>query len=212
MRSRDCPAWEYDKIPEARNIILERAGQLLLSLRTDLRECSVVAADTRKSHAHLFEKLTPAKCDYYAGHYRGESFPCLQDYRVQIASDPLVGADPANVVGEMAQLEADVLASISKLDAFVATGRSRVANLIQIVRVAALVFAQFLTIHPYANGNGHAGRIIVCALLGRYGFWMKHWTVEPRPLDPPYSEAIAEYRRGYVSKLEKFILECAKWG
>lgn len=212
MHPLGCPSWEYDNIVGSRDTIRDRASHLLLRLRADLGECSIVASDTRNSHAELFTGLTPANHDYYAGHYRGEAYRCLQHYRVHIVSDPLVGTNPEDVLGEMAQLGSDVLDAISALDAFVSTRRSRVAILIQVVRVAARVFAQFLTTHPYANGNGHAGRLIVCALLGRYGFWMKRWTVEPRPLDPPYSPAIADYRRGYISALEKFILECAKWG
>jgi Fic/DOC family len=212
MHPRDCPAWEYDKIAGARDVIRERWAELLLGLRADRDQCSAVASDTRSSHAYFFAKLTPAKCDYYAGNFRGEAFRCLQYYRVQIESDPLVGAVPEEVVVQMAQLSTTIADAIGVLDAFAASGRSRVANLWQVVRVAARVFAEFLTIHPYANGNGHAGRLIVCTLLGRYGFWMKRWSVEPRPPDPPYSRAIADYRRGYVADLEKLILECARWG
>lgn len=212
MHPRHCPEWEYDNIPEARDAVRERAVQLLLRLRSSGDECKTTAVDTRSSHAQLFDKLTPTGFDYYAGHYRGEPFPCLLHYRVGIKADPLVGAEPHEVIGEMAQLEGDVLESVSVLDAFVAQGRSRVANLLQIVKVAARLFVQFLTIHPYANGNGHAGRLVVCALLGRYGFWMSKWNVEPRPVEPAYSQSIASYRRGYIVALEKFILECAKWG
>jgi hypothetical protein len=156
--------------------------------------------------------LTPPRCDYYAGHYRGEELRCLKHYTVGIKSDPMVGYDPQLVLGEMSLLETTIRDAIVALDAFVASGRKPVACLIQIVKVAARVFELFLRIHPYANGNGHMGRLIVCALFGRYGFWMSRWTVEPRPKDPPYSSAIAQYRRGNVADLEKFMLECAKWG
>jgi fido (protein-threonine AMPylation protein) len=192
MHPHDCPSWEYDSIAGAREIIRERAIRLLLRLRATTDECSAVASETRNSHAELFAQLTPSKHDYYAGHFRGEAYRCLLHYRVQVASDPLVGTNPEDVIGEMTQLNTYVIEAISALDAFVSTGRSRVAKLIRVVQVAARVFVQFLTIHPYANGNGHAGRLIVCALLGRYGFWMKRWDVEPRPVDPPYTQAIAD--------------------
>lgn len=214
MHPRDCPSWEYERVPNAHQLLLERSDQLLLRLRADPQECSAVASDTRKAHADLYVRLTPAKCDYYAGHYRGESYRCLLNYRVEVPSDPLVGTNPDSVLSEMAELETDVIASISELDTYVASGRSRVAKLLQIVRVAARIFIQFLTTHPYANGNGHAGRLIVIALLGRYGFWMKRWTVEPRPLpqqELDYADAIYAYRRGRVDQLEKFILADARW-
>jgi hypothetical protein len=212
MHPRDCPEWEYDRIPNARVTVRDRAVQLLLQLRADRDRCATVASETRPAHAELFQGLTPARCDYYAGHYRGEELRCLKHYPVGIASDPMVGYDPQLVLGEMGLLGTTIRDGIVALDAFVASGRSRVACLIQIVKVAAHVFELFLRIHPYANGNGHAGRLIVCALFGRYGFWMSRWTVEPRPKDPPYSGAIAQYRRGTVADLEKFMLECAKWG
>lgn len=212
MHPRDCPGWEYDRISGARATVRARSVQLLIGLRADANECSVVCADTRPSHASLYQGLTPAKCDYYAGHYRGEDYRCLKYYRVQIQGDPMVGYDPELVLGEMQQLETTIRDAIAALDKFVQPSRSRPACLIQITRVAARVFELFLRIHPYANGNGHMGRLIVCALFGRYGFWMNRWTVEPRPQDPPYSSSIAAYRRGYVADLEKFLLECAKWG
>jgi len=44
---------------------------------------------------------------------------------------------------------------------------------------ACSIFVTFLQIHPYANGNGHAARLVVWAILGRYGYWPKSWPIEP---------------------------------
>jgi fido (protein-threonine AMPylation protein) len=212
VHPKDCPGWEYDDVNGARDLIKGRAAAVLLRLRQDKVECTNTASETRTVHTELFQGLTPARCDYFAGHYRGEDFRCLKNYRVQIAADPMVGRDPDTVIADVAGLAAIIQEGIADLDAFAAAGRSRPALLVHLVRVAARVFQIFLTIHPYANGNGHAARVLVCAILGRYGFWPSRWTVEPRPADPPYSPAIAAHRRGKTEPLEKFLLDCAKWG
>jgi hypothetical protein len=72
--------------------------------------------------------------------------------------------------------------------------------------VAARVFEHFLCVHPYANGNGHAARLALIAILGRCGFWTTRFPIEPRPPDPPYGEAIVAYRNGDPLPLELYIL------
>jgi len=81
-------------------------------------------------------------------------------------------------------------------------------KLLYVVVFACRVFVEFLTIHPYADGNGHAARFVIWSLLGRYGYWPRRWTVDPRPPDPPYGTMIAEYRGGNPEPLEKYVLGC----
>jgi len=75
------------------------------------------------------------------------------------------------------------------------------------VRIAARLFCDFLTIHPYANGNGHTGRFLVWLVLGRFGYWPKKWHLHPRPNLPgyDYSKAIADARSGSPEALEEMI-------
>lgn len=213
MHPRDCPAWEYESIGGYQQILLDRSAELLLNFRTDRDQCATAAIESRPTHARLYLDLTPAKCPYFAGHFRGEEFRCLKHYTVgTLDGDPAVGYAPIDVQDAMRDLEKAIRQGLNSLDQFVASGRSRVAGLIQIVRVAARIFELFLRIHPYANGNGHAARIFVCALLGRYGFWPSTWAIEPRTKDPRYIQSIKAYRTGRTEDLERFILECAKWG
>jgi len=73
------------------------------------------------------------------------------------------------------------------------------------VTVCCRALEHFLRIHPYANGNGHAARFLVWAILWRYGYWTRRW-----PLDgsPPYHALLSRYRDGDVEPLEKFLLAC----
>ena len=61
---------------------------------------------------------------------------------------------------------------------------------------AALVHAQFETIHPFADGNGRTGRALVHVVLRRRG-------VAPHYV-PPVSVAIAATRQRYIDGLTSF--------
>jgi len=64
------------------------------------------------------------------------------------------------------------------------------------VTQAALLHAQFETIHPYGDGNGRLGRILIGWLLARRGVIAK--------LPPPVSVLIARDPGGYISGLHLF--------
>jgi hypothetical protein len=82
--------------------------------------------------------------------------------------------------------------------------------LLRCVAVAARAFQEFLTVHPYADGNGHMGRFIVWVVLMRYGYRPTRWTIEPRPSVAGYGQAISRARRGGPQALEAVILDALK--
>jgi len=61
---------------------------------------------------------------------------------------------------------------------------------------AALLHAQFETIHPYGDGNGRLGRILIGWVLARRRLVDK--------LPPPISVLIARDPGGYISGLHLF--------
>ena len=75
--------------------------------------------------------------------------------------------------------------------------------LVELVEILAKVLAQFLGIHPFVNGNGHAGRLLVLVLLARAGFPPADWSVDGKKT---YDAALYAYRRGTTAPLEDFIL------
>ncbi len=83
---------------------------------------------------------------------------------------------------------------------------AKAEKLLYVVTFACQVFELILRIHPYANGNGHAARFVLVAILGRYGYWLRQW-LDPRPPDPPYTQLITDYRSGNREPLERFILQ-----
>ena len=61
---------------------------------------------------------------------------------------------------------------------------------------AALVHAQFETIHPFADGNGRAGRALIHVVLKRRGV--------ARAYVPPISVVLAAHRDRYIAGLTRF--------
>lgn len=68
---------------------------------------------------------------------------------------------PPNTVGDL----------LADLERFIHDERSNLPPLVKI----ALVHAQFETIHPFLDGNGRMGRLLIAALL-------EHWHLLPEPL------------------------------
>jgi len=207
MHPADCPTWEYRQHPHAGAVGI-RCEAILNSLRNGKLPIDATLRDTRPLHADMFVNLTPATCPYYAGRYRGEKPRCLRHHPVTIQSDPRVGAAPARVAPDLANLNAHIIGvGLKTLDTAFAKSDSELPpeeKLNYLVIFACRVMVEFFRIHPYVNGNGHVGRLIVWLLLARFGYWPKKW-----PLDgtPSYSTLIKQYRDGDRLPLQKFVLE-----
>ena len=211
MHPPDCPKWEYDNHPQREPILKTEIKSLLLDLRKRNIDSVHTAADTRVIHKRLFCNLTPPDASYYAGHYRGEEFSCLKFNKVGIRGDPRVGYAPHLVPGHMMDLFRVIRASMVGLDSGFLLPHSQLPmrdKILYAVIAVCKVFEQFLRIHPYVNGNGHAARFIIWAMLGRYGIWPIRFPVDPRPSDPPYTDCITAYRRGDPQPLERFVFQC----
>ena len=205
-----CPPWEYKDWGDHQQVLREE----LIGLLTQLREGDVSVEregrDTRPIHLELFRRLTPSDQRYFAGHYRGEDFPCLIDYDVGVRGDVSVGATCDAVGAAMDAFGEELIAAVSALDASFGVPNAELSQeqkLYGAVVVAARVFTEFLTVHPYANGNGHIARFLVWLVLGRYKYWPNAWTIEPRPNVTNYGTAISSHRRGRAAELERMILE-----
>jgi hypothetical protein len=74
------------------------------------------------------------------------------------------------------------------------------------VKFACQAFVAILTIHPFANGNGHVARSLLWAILIHFGYAVPAWTIDPRPPFPEYASMIAAHRRGNVDLLERFVI------
>jgi fido (protein-threonine AMPylation protein) len=200
-----CPDWEYENHPQRASVAHNIAAVFLKPLARGRIDTMAIAADSRSIHGEVFRDVAPLGYPHFAGHYRGEHLDCLRYYSVGVPGDSRVGAPPSAVFFLMSEIGKKVRAAIIALDANVAlTNQERLRYLSALVCHALVAF---FTVHPYANGNGHAGRIIVWSIMGRYGHFSRRWTIDPRPPDPPYTTLITEYRSGNRTPLEEYIIE-----
>lgn len=206
MHPASCPSWEYKDHPNYPQLA-GRCRGVLVSLRTGGIQIDDGLKDTRPFHEVMFVGLTPKDCTYFAGHFRGEAFKCLQFYDVRIPGDDAVGTVSDYVAGDLANFTANILqAGLAASTAAFQLPNAHLPEedkLMYLVQYASKVLVEFLRIHPYANGNGHVGRFLVWLLLARFGYWPKKW---PLNTSPPYHQLIFEYRQGKHDPLEEFIL------
>jgi hypothetical protein len=207
MHPPDCPVFEYEQHPR-RPDLLTGTADLIVVLRQGFIQGTPFLSDSRSTHERLFADLAPPQCPYFAGHYRGEEFRCLKYYAVSVGQDSMVGHPPQVVARSMSDLGKSISAAILTLDAAHRDPRyTREQRLVATVQVACDVFVRFLTVHPYANGNGHIGRFLMWVILGRYGYWPNRWPVDPRPNVKKYGELISRHRRGDWQPLVREVLD-----
>lgn len=208
MHPSDCPEWEYKDHPDSTRLLPGLCTSLLSYLHVNYLMTMAVACETRPAHRAMFVKLTPPDCHYYAGNYRGSEYRCLRYYEVGVGGDPRVGLEARRVRQAMDTLGSDIRKDLGLLDAVNDLPESHFGpneKLTGIVAIACRILVRFLTIHPYANGNGHMGRLIVWAVLWRYNYWPEKWPLNEQP---PYAQLLSLYRDGQPAPLEEFILSC----
>lgn len=204
-----CPEeWDYSKLANYPNDLVPSVEKILTDIRTDKGIIPPFLADSRPVHNCFFSKFTQTGFEYFAGHYRGEEFICLKNYNVGIPGDPRVGTPAHEVAAKMADFAKKVNLSLTKIKCL-PLNISRKEKLKFGVKISGILFVEFLTIHPYANGNGHIARFFVWAILGYFEFWPENgiWTIEPRPSNIHYSEYVKTHRDGKTQPLERLILE-----
>jgi fido (protein-threonine AMPylation protein) len=208
MGHDDCNAWDYEQHPAVATVA-EACRTFLAELR-DNPECKGAAlADTRPFHEAMFGQVVPVACPYIAGHYRGEDFPCLRAYNVVFGGHN--GTLPVGVQAAMGFFHEDLQASILELrETMTNPGRplTPAQQLVRLVQLTAATLTRFLTIHPYANGNGHMARLVVWALLGQFKRLPVQWWLDTSP--PAYGPLLTAHRTGNTRPLEVFLLKCIR--
>lgn len=202
----DCNGWDYETHPDV-SAVTEACKAFLIELRANPACKAAALADTRHFHSILFSAVVPDPCPYLAGNYRGADFPCLRNYDVGFGRHR--GTFPLGVAYAMENLHKDLVGSFDDLDK---AGRSAKAPLtgrdflLRLVQLLAATMVRFFTIHPYANGNGHMGRLLVWAALGRYNRLPVQWWLDASP--PRYGPLIDAHRAGDFKPLEMYLLKC----
>ena len=209
----DFQHWDYEHHPRRSMVLRAESARLLLDLIEQRLDAKKLIADTRDAHRRLFSKLTPPNQPNLAGHYRGEDFPYLKNRSVSIPGNPIVGCPPHQIKSELFKFNELAQSAITRIDLLTAAPTPLISEgekFMGIIQCTANLSAHFLAIHPYANGNGHVGRLIMVALLGRYGHWPAKLDIEPRPSGSIYNVAIQQYQNGNPVHLEQFLMSSIK--
>lgn len=127
----------------------------------------------------------------YVGAFRGG--PGLETTGVRI--DGFKGVHPANVAEELKRFEDTIQALVARLDGDLPPGKSLTeAEIEDVLDVCAWTHAEWVRIHPFANGNGRTARLWADFLACRYGL-APFVPLRPRP-DDGYEAAGARAMQG----------------
>jgi fido (protein-threonine AMPylation protein) len=196
--------WDYSDHPNKSLVRYRcvRLGGALLSNPSQFTKSN--CSDTLLAHKYIFRQFTPKNFSYYAGNYRGARYNILETYPIWIAGKP--GESPKSVKTKMTAFDSQFLKVIEYFSFQFANGKVD-PNVLRakLVEAFGILLVRFFVIHPYANGNGHIGRMLALTMLGRLGIMPFDWTIDDRP---PYDEAISEHRRGNAKPLNKVLAKC----
>lgn len=127
----------------------------------------------------------------YAGRFRGEAG--LEEVGVKISGAR--GVDPSKVASALGTFESTLQTAVAALDAqYPAEQDLDGDGLRTVIDLAAWTHAEWVRIHPFANGNGRTARIWANFILMRYGI-APFVRLRPRP-DGGYGTAAAAAVRG----------------
>lgn len=199
------PDWEEDSPQLIRNL-----KTVLRTIRDQaLRRGPISVADAKEWHSGIMHNLT-VPSSAYIGRFRGEV--SLERIDVEIGAHK--GTSPGQVADELAAFETHLSRAVAFLDASVPIDTVvQAENLDAVVDVCAWVHAQWVRIHPFANGNGRTARLWANSIAMRYGL-PPFVQLRPRPEGNRYALAGTHAMNGdwqptselFRNMLDEFLL------
>lgn len=155
------PDWDADSPRLRRNLI-----RLLTDIRDQARARHVPGlADAQNWHRAMLAGLTPPD-PALVGRFRG-SAP-LTDIEVVVGSYP--GVPATEVAAETARFAATLAQILKHLDSHLPPDATPTPDqLSAVIEACAWAHAEWVRIHPFANGNGRTARLWANAIAMRYG-------------------------------------------
>lgn len=151
--------------------------QLLRRIRHDARRRELPTVEAaRRWHIETLHNL-PVPNPTFVGAFRGEAG--LEYIQVRIAGR--YGVAAPLVASELAHFELILQRAVRRLDELIPPGTEPNADqLMAILGVCAWAHAEWVRIHPFANGNGRTARLWANSLALRYGL-PPFLRLRPRP-------------------------------
>lgn len=196
-----CDNWDYED-HENRHLVTKACHDIQVRVSSNFSEIKEVMKLTRPYHHEIFKCVVPDDKEAYAGNYRGSDYPYLKYYNVCIGSH--IGEEAARVHQTMQSFHTLLAAAISDFESKT-TQFSQKKRVVIYARLISHFVVTFLSIHPYANGNGHISRLIAWALFSYKGFNVINWDLDKRP-DRPFDDFIAMYQQGRKEAMVIYFL------
>lgn len=173
------PNWDEDS-PELR----QNLSRIREQLPKEAARREVPTREIARRWQELFMQGLKADDPKYVGAFRGELG--LEKTGVRIGR--YRGVPAANVAKELERFEEKLQEMVAELDEAMPRGKELTAHDLEaVIDLCAWAHAEWIRIHPFANGNGRAARLWADYLAMRYGL-PAFVCLRPRP-DGGYEEA-----------------------
>ena len=180
------PNWDEDS-PQLRQNLRQVLGEIVGAAQR--REYPTLASARRWQSLAMKDLTVPDP--RFVGAFRGE--PGLEKVQVRVGAQ--YGVDAAEVAGALEHFERKLHALVAELDSILPDGQDADADqLAAIVDLCAWVHAEWVRIHPFANGNGRTARLWANSIALRYGL-PPFIRLRPRP-NSGYAAADAKAMQG----------------
>jgi Fic/DOC family len=172
VASKALPHWDENSPQLRRNL-----DKVSASVERDAAKRALPTAATAKRwHAQIMAGLAVDKPEY-VGRFRGERG--LEHCGVHV--DGVYGSAPWDVAAELDAFESTLQRAVAGLDAkYPDADALDDDGLSAVIELAGWAHAQWVRIHPFANGNGRTARLWANLILMRYGLPLAI-VLRPRP-------------------------------
>jgi hypothetical protein len=154
-------SWDEDS-PQLRQNLTQVLSEIVLAAQR--REYPTLASARRSESLGMKDLTVPDS--RFVGAFRGE--PGLEQVQVRVGAQ--YGVDAAEVAVALEHFERKLHALVAELDSMLPAGQEPDADqLAAIVDLCAWVHAEWVRIHPFANGNGRTARLWANCLAMGYG-------------------------------------------
>lgn len=194
------PDWDADSPRLRQNLI-----RVLTGIRDQARARHIPGlADAQAWHRETMAGLTPPDAAWI-GRFRGAA--PLSDVEVLVGSYP--GVPASEVAAETERFSATLAEILAHLDGNLAPGVPLTPDqLSAVVEACAWAHAEWVRIHPFANGNGRTARLWANAIALRYGL-PPFIRLRPRPnfgYDAASGEAMLGNRKPTVQAFRRMLV------